>query len=94
MGRTTPPVLRDQNTYYVYIGPTIKSAAQHNSIIPGTRDEVLKKLESAIEKYPLMKQLLVSGEELAEARNQIRQPGTRLHDVYRRLVTGLTKQGG
>lgn len=94
MGRTTTQVLKDQNTYFVYIGPTIKSAAQHNTIITGTRDEVLKKLAGAIEKYPLMAQLLISGDELAEARKQIKQPGTRLYNVYRRFVNGLIKNGG
>ena len=55
---------------------------------------MLKKLAGAIEKYPLMAQLLVSGDELAEARKQIKQPGTRLYNVYRRFVNGLTKNGG
>ncbi len=94
MGRKTAPDLSDQATYYVYIGPTVKSAAQHNTIIPGTREEVEKKLAAALEKYPPIAQLLVSGNELAEARKQIKQPGNRLYEVYRRFILELNKNGG
>lgn len=86
MGRTAAQVL---NPYYVYIGPTIRSYIQRNTIIPGTREEVEKKLARAIEKYPPIAQLLVTGDELAEARQLTKQPGNRLYEVYRRFVNGL-----
>ncbi|MBQ7487125.1 MAG: hypothetical protein IJT77_06505 [Clostridia bacterium] len=80
--------------YYVYIGPTIRSAVQQNAIITGSREVVIKKLAGAIEKYPPIAQLLVSGEELAEARKQIKQPGNRLYEVYKRLIGLLKTNGG
>lgn len=91
MGRTTAPVLNDQDQVknWVYIGPTIRSAIQHNTILTGTRQEVLKKLDRAIEKYPPIAQLLVSSDKLAEARILIKQPGNRLYEVYRRFIHGL-----
>ena len=90
MGRTTASTLSNQDEYLVYIGPTIKSAAQHNTILHGTREEIEKRLAASIEKYPPIAQLLVTGEELAEARKMIKQPGNRLYEVNRRLI-GLLK---
>jgi len=80
--------------YFVYIGPTIKSAIQRNTIVMGNREEVEKKLKYAIEKYPPIAQLLISGNELTEARKMIRQPGNRLYEVYGRLIRLLNKNGG
>ena len=93
MGRTKPDEALKPG-YFVYIGPTIKSAIQRNTIVTGTREEVEKKLKYAIDKYPPIAQLLVSGNELTEARKMIRQPGNRLYEVCRRLVGLLNKIGG
>jgi len=93
MGRKSTPALTE-GEYFVYIGPTIKSAIQRNSIYTGTRSEVGKKLASAIEKYPPIAQLLVSGNELTEARKLIKQPGNRLYETCRRLTGLLNKNGG
>ena len=89
MGRKTAHGLTDQATVWVYIGPTIRSAIQQNSIHSGTREEVLKQLEYAIERYPQIASLLISAEELAEARKLIKQPGNRLYEAYRRFLNGL-----
>ena len=91
MGRTAAQDLKKQVENWVYIGPTIRSHIQHNTILTGTREEVVKKLERAIEKYPPIAQLLISSEQLAEARILVRQPGNRLYEVYRRFVNGLNK---
>ncbi|MBP5295157.1 MAG: hypothetical protein J6Y95_05490 [Lachnospiraceae bacterium] len=90
MGRTAAQDLKKVENW-VYIGPTIRSHIQHNTILTGTREEVVKKLERAIEKYPPIAQLLISSEQLAEARILVRQPGNRLYEVYRRFVNGLNK---
>lgn len=94
MGRATTQDLKQQVKNWVYIGPTIRSAIQHNTILTGTREEVVKKLESAIAKYPPIAQLLVSSEDLASARKLIKQPGNRLYDVYRRFLSGLNNMNG
>lgn len=88
MGKKSATDLNEVKTW-VYIGPTIRSAIQQNTILSGTREEVLKKLEYATEKYPLIASLLISAEELAEARKLIKQPGNRLYEVYRRFLNGL-----
>ncbi len=90
MGRTAAQDLKEVKNW-VYIGPTIRSAIQHNTILTGTREEVEKKLARAIEKYPPIAQLLISSEELARARQLVKQPGNRLYEVYRRFVNGLNK---
>jgi len=94
MGRKQPTEHVAEDSYFVYIGPTIKSAVQHNTIIEGNREEVERKLAAAIEKYPPIAQLLVSGNDLAEARKQIKQPGNRLYVTCRRLTVLLNKNGG
>lgn len=91
MGRTATQDLTKQVKNWVYIGPTIRSAIQHNTILTGTREEVVQKLARAIEKYPPIAQLLISSDELAEARILVKQPGNRLYEVYRRFVNGLNK---
>ncbi len=94
MGRKQSPANVAEVSYFVYIGPTIKSFVQHNTILEGTLDEVKASLASAIEKYPPIAQLLVSGNDLAEARKQIKQPGNRLYEVCRRLSVLLNTNGG
>lgn len=90
MGRKKSNAPVAQANYYVYIGPTIWSAIQRNSIFVGSFSEVTQKLAMAIEKYPPIAQLLVSGDELSEARRMIKQPGNRLYEVYRRFINGLS----
>ena len=94
MGRTATHDLKSQVENWVYIGPTIRSAIQHNTILIGTREEVEKKLAYAIEKYPPIAQLLISSDELARARQLIKQPGNRLYEVYRRFVAGFNNVNG
>ncbi|MBP5295485.1 MAG: hypothetical protein J6Y95_07200 [Lachnospiraceae bacterium] len=94
MGRTATHDLKSQVENWVYIGPTIRSAIQHNTILTGTREEVEKKLAYAIEKYPPIAQLLISSDELARARQLIKQPGNRLYEVYRRFVAGFNNVNG
>ena len=94
MGRTATHDLKSQVENWVYIGPTIRSAIQHNTILTGTREEVEKKLAYAIEKYPPIAQLLISSDELARARQLIKQPGNRLYEVYRRFIAGFKNVNG
>lgn len=88
MGKKAESDLKEVKTW-VYIGPTIRSAIQQNTILTGTREEVLQKLEYATEQYPQIASLLISAEELAEARKMIKQPGNRMYEAYRRFVNGL-----
>ena len=78
-------------TFYAYIGPTIRGVIQRNSLYTGTRAEVEARLAMQIEKYPSIKALLVGGSTLAADREKINQPGNRLYEANRRFVAELKK---
>ncbi|MBR3239152.1 MAG: hypothetical protein IKF99_12010 [Oscillospiraceae bacterium] len=74
---------------YVYIGPSIKGVIQKGTIYPGSRQEVIATLDRAIQKYPRIRNLIVSGETLAADRISVKTPGTRLSTEYKKLVAEL-----
>ena len=81
----------EEAPFYIYLGPTIQGVIQNATIYTGTREEVLKKLERPIAKYPRIKVLLVSGNRVVEDRDNVNRPGTRLYAEYHRLVYELKK---
>jgi len=74
---------------YVYIGPSIKGVIQKGTIYPGSRQEVIAALDRAIQKYPRIRNLIVSGDTLAVDRISVKTPGTRLSSEYKKLVAEL-----
>ncbi|WP_297312557.1 hypothetical protein, partial [uncultured Oscillibacter sp.] len=50
--------------FYIYIGPTIPGLIQANTIYRGSREHALTDAKEAIEKYPLIKTLIVPGDYL------------------------------
>lgn len=74
---------------YVYIGPSIKGVIQKGTIYPGSRQEVIAVLDRAIQKYPRIRNLIVSGDTLAVDRISVKTPGTRLSTEYKKLVAEL-----
>lgn len=71
-----------------YIGPNILGVVQGNTIMPGSVADAKKALAPAIEKYPLIRSLIVDGNDLAEARVKVKTPGNILYVNYHRLVSG------
>ena len=71
---------------YVYIGPNIKGLIQTGSIYRGTREDAYKAAAAAIEKQPLVKTLIVSGDALPEARLKVKVPGNVLYANYQKLA--------
>ena len=71
---------------YVYIGPNIKGLIQTGSIYRGTREDAYKAAAAAIEKQPLVKTLIVSGDALPEARLKVKVPGNVLYANYKKLA--------
>ena len=70
----------------VYLGPSIRGVIQRGTIYPGDclkTDDVLK---SAIQKYPRIRNLLVGGDSIVADRVQVKTPGTRLYNEYRKLA--------
>ena len=84
---TTPK----KSGYYVYLGPTINGMIQNAMIIQGTREDAEKKIANVIAKYPRAKTLLIPDETIAQDREDVNKPGTRLYTEYRRLVRELKK---
>ncbi|MDD2429328.1 MAG: hypothetical protein PHQ85_07060 [Eubacteriales bacterium] len=77
------PVKSVKQGLKMYIGPGIRGIVQKNHIVQEA-DATL--LESAQEKYPEIKRLIIPVERLAQARIEIKQPGTYLHEIYARLA--------
>ena len=78
--------------FYIYLGPTIKGLIRNTDMYRGNRANALKEAQPAIQKYPLIKTLIVSGDYLPTARLKIKTPGNALHANYTKLA-GQVKSG-
>lgn len=81
---------KESASFFMYLGPTIQGVIQNASIY-ASREEAEQLLAPAIEKFPRIRTLLISGETLAEDRINVTKPGTRLYVEYHRLVNELKK---
>lgn len=72
--------------FYIYLGPTIRHLIQANTIYRGDKAFALAEAQPAIEKYPLVKTLIVSGDYLPTARLKIKKSGNALHANYVKLT--------
>ena len=72
--------------FYIYIGPNIKKHIQTGTVYRGTRAQALKQAAEAIEAYPPVKALIVSGDALPEARIKVKTPGNALYANYKKLA--------
>ena len=73
-------------SFYCYIGPGITGLIQPGAIYRGTRKKAMAAAAAAIEKYPLIKTLIVSGDKLPEARLKVKKPGNALYKNYQRIL--------
>ena len=72
----------------VYVGPSLpRGLLKQNSIFVGTRVQVEKSLEEAINRYPMVKKMLVPVSKLAEAKVKIASQGNILHKYYADIVS-------
>lgn len=74
--------------FYCYIGPTILRTIKHGDLFFGTRAEALEQAKVAIEKQPLIKTLIVSGDDLPAARLKVKTPGNALYNNAKRVAAG------
>ena len=72
--------------FYCYIGPNLTGLIQNGAIFRGTRTDALKAAADAIKKQPLVKTLIVSGDELAEARLKVKRKGNALSANYEKIA--------
>ena len=77
--------------FCAYLGPSIRGVVQNGTIYEGTLQSVLQFLAPAIEKYPRIGKLIVSGDDLPVAREKIKTKGNYLYEENRRFVAELQK---
>lgn len=81
-----PAVETNGSGFYIYIGPNIKGLIQTGTIYRGNRENAYQKAAAAIEKNPLVKNLIVSGDALPAARLKVKTPGNALYASYKKLA--------
>lgn len=70
----------------IYIGPNLpKAMLQCNKIFEGTEEEIDKELSFILEKFPLVKKMLVPTTELAEKKDKVKTAG----NVYNKYYSDL-----
>ena len=89
---TTPAAEKPQEAAeqvtLVYVGPSLpKGRLKQNSIFVGTRQEIEKELETVLESFPLVKNMLVPVSKLAEAKNKVKSSSSVLHKYYADMVS-------
>lgn len=86
--RTAPKNQPKAAGFCVYIGPTILGVIQTGMVLRGTKEEAVETVALAVEKYPLVKTLIVPGETLGVDRIKVNTPGNLLYVNYHKLVAG------
>ena len=81
---------------FVYLGPSIRGCVLSGAILQGDYEDVEQQLKTAIDKYPLVRNLLVSIGSIVEDRVNVETPGNVLYEFYSRLEKQIMteKQGG
>lgn len=69
----------------MYIGPNIRGVIHNGDMYRGTRAEAMEKAASAIEKYKLVKALIVAGDALDVALQRVKKPGNAFYVNYHKL---------
>lgn len=74
--------------FCVYIGPTILGVIQNGTVIRGSKEEAVAAVALAVEKYPLVRSLIVPGDTLGADRIKVNTPGNLLYVNYHKLASG------
>ena len=74
---------------YCYIGPNIRGWWHTGQLFRGERADILKENAQQVEKFPLVKTLLIPGESLPVARLKVKEPGTAHYANYQKLSKEL-----
>lgn len=74
--------------FCAYLGPSLPGIIQSGTLYSGTKEQVVKSLSAAVERNPLIAELIVTGETFVEDRIKVKTPGNRLYVYYNKLVAG------
>jgi hypothetical protein len=77
--------------FCVYLGPTIAGVIQRGAMFKGSKEQAFEAAAMAIQKYPLVKSLIVSSQTLVEDRIKVANPGTLLYRQCQQLLSGKSK---
>ena len=77
--------------YCVYIGPSIRGVVRHGQILSGGISDAAAVLADAIERFPLIRRLIVTGDKLPEANQLVKTRGNALYDASTKLVKQISK---
>lgn len=73
--------------FYIYVGPTIAGVIQTGHLFrAASKSDALSEIPLAVEKYPLIASLVVSGETYPEDRIKVKTPGNLLYVHYQQLL--------
>ncbi len=75
-----------KEAFSVYLGPSIRGGITKGQIFPAAKAEVLSSIAKAVEKHPLIADLIVEGDALPDAVARINQPDSLLHKTYEKLA--------
>ncbi len=80
-----PKTVESTSGVWCYIGPSLRGLIAKNHIFRGSRAEVLKQAERALEAHPEVQRMIVPGETLARDRVRVKEPGNALYETYQAL---------
>lgn len=85
---TKSPEAARECGFCAYIGPSIVGVIQTGKIFAAPRSEVLASpdLADALQRFPQIRRLIVSGDVLAISRVQVKTPGNLLYDSARQIL--------
>ncbi len=81
--------LVNKSGIYFYIAPAIRPLIHKNAVFRGTKSEALALAKEAIDRYPLVKTLIIPGDSFPAARLKVQQPGNALYMNYQKLLNAV-----
>jgi len=79
----------EKGGFCVYLGPSIQGVIVSGTVFSNDKKATLKELQSVIEKYPLVADLIVLGKNLPECRIKVKTSGNFLYVNYNKLAGQL-----
>lgn len=73
--------------FCVYLGPSIRGVIQSGTVYRGNKSAVLKEIAPALERYPLIASLIVTGDTLPVDRIKVKTAGNLLNVNYKKLAS-------
>lgn len=74
--------------FCAYVGPTLLGVIQNGTVFDQPKSAIIKGLAPVIAKHPLIEKLIVPGDNLAEAKLNVKRPGNIMYVNYHKLASG------